>query len=111
MGSFYSFHFEVDTLMLQAPKLAPLDNPADYGEIVVQYPTEGSTVSIAFGIIFKTQTELHNIIHELSRDSRKSSLSQNDGLDYLARLKSWFEALPPALQPDNVVFPIQLQVQ
>lgn len=108
--SVYCFHFEVRSLVPETPTLPPRDDPAEYGDIVVQYPNEASTVTIALGLMSKVRKDLHILINELSRDSRKTNLSQSEALGYLDKLRLWFDALPAVLTPENVVLPIHLQI-
>ncbi|KAF4420540.1 nitrate assimilation regulatory nirA [Fusarium acutatum] len=118
--SFVNYSFRTPVCFNEPPKIPLPDanqHPEWYGEIWVKYPQTPHLVPLMhaqlqrarfeFGVLVNmVSRKLFNPINGAVEEHRDSVI-----LDIIARLKSWYAALPPSMAPQNIAFPSQLKQQ
>ncbi|KAK0618837.1 hypothetical protein B0T14DRAFT_518107 [Immersiella caudata] len=113
--AYYFFRYPVVKTAPQTPLPDPENNPAFYGEVWLLYPASPCPIPAQHGHTTKSLTEFHHILHIIScrafRDgSSTRKLTWEEAMNFKRMLDNWFESLPAALSPKNVVFPWHLKL-
>lgn len=110
------------TPLLQTPPKTPVPDPEHdtdwFGEIWLKYPSGSALVPLQCGVTFKAKMDFSVVLNEamleIDKDSNKDFLTRNGATRIIAitkRLDRWYQNLPEALSPTNIVFPSQLKLQ
>lgn len=106
--------------IIKSPPKVPLPHPSSqpqwFGEVKFRLPSSSTIFSTYFEHLFYTKIHLWAIAMSIAsdlfdQDDNHIVPSTGQVLNYCARLKKWYAALPNALQPRRIVTPHQLQLQ
>lgn len=114
----FDYYFFRSPHLTQPPKIPlpdPRTDPRWYGDISVQYPSSGTLDLLYVGHKIHSQAALYTIVNELGsllfgRVPTKS-LSIDEITTLKRKLDAWWDTLPEAIQPKNVIYPHHLTLQ
>ena len=107
-------------ILAKKPPETPLPDPLKhtywYGEFWVKYPSAQMLFPTHFAQMFYVKAQLWMIAHAIISQSFNDEdnhvkLSVDQVLSFHSKLVNWYNNLPEALQPKNIVMPFQLQLQ
>ncbi|CAO2648428.1 Nn.00g076950.m01.CDS01 [Neocucurbitaria sp. VM-36] len=112
-----AYYFRRTPVVKAPPSFAAPDPAADqawYGEIYVRYPLSSILTPIHYGHLFSATIGLRLILNDLAilqfNDLGSKDLSNEQLLEFIARLEEWMKALPSSLSAQSISHPFQLKV-
>ena len=112
------YHFQTPPLMTGAPVVPlpdPDENPEWFGDFNIQYPLSETLFTTSHGHLFKAWSDLRAIANDLGlaiySGHGPAAIHANKYLEFHEQLDKWFSSLPVVLQPRNIVWPSQFNLQ
>lgn len=94
----------------------PLINQNFHAEIWLKYPRCATPVPSQFAQTYLARAGLRRIMNDMiyeirHRDKSLTPLTFDHVLEYKARVDGWLQGLSTAMEPRNIVFPTQIEIQ